>query len=83
MIFIIFTEGLAIDWINDKIYWTDTDQDTIEVAGISGSPRTVLISRTEHDDPTGIVVDPASKLVLTTHSTHTLLDTKGYNVICR
>lgn len=55
----IFPEGLVVDWVNNKIYWTDTDQGTIEVAGIHGSPRTVIISGLNR--PKDIVVDPFNK----------------------
>ena len=38
-------EGLACDWVGNKIYWTDSDTKRIEVAGLSGleSDRSVLV----------------------------------------
>jgi len=38
-------EGLACDWVGNKIYWTDSDTKRIEVAGLSGreEDRSVLV----------------------------------------
>ena len=49
--------GLAVDWITDKLYWTDAKKDRIEVLDLSNSKRTVLIS-TGLDQPRGIAVHP-------------------------
>ena len=37
-------DGIAIDWVNDKIYWADTEAHTIEVCHIDGSHRRILYS---------------------------------------
>lgn len=52
-------EGIACDWMNDKIYWTDSETKRIEVAGLSGLPedRKVLIWE-DLDLPRGIAVAP-------------------------
>lgn len=50
-------DGLAIDWIHDLLYWTDTDYNTISVVGLDGSHRTTLIS-TNLDEPRAIALDP-------------------------
>jgi len=54
-------EGLACDWINNKIYWTDCDTKRIEVAGLSGldQDRTVLVWE-DLGFPRAISVDPLS-----------------------
>ena len=37
------TDGLAVDAVGRKIYWTDTGTNRIEVANMDGSMRKVLI----------------------------------------
>lgn len=49
--------GLAIDWVTNKLYWTDAGTDRIEVANTDGSMRTVLIWE-NLDRPRDIVVEP-------------------------
>ncbi|KAL5005791.1 hypothetical protein ScPMuIL_016949 [Solemya velum] len=52
------TEGLAIDWIAENIYWVESNLDQIEVAKLNGSFRTTLVAG-EMRNPRAIVVDPA------------------------
>ena len=52
------TEGLAVDWINDKLYWTDRLSKTIEVYDLHSGDRKVLIHTGEESLPRAIVVDP-------------------------
>lgn len=49
--------GLALDWITDKIYWTDADTSRIEVANTNGDMRSLLIWE-DLGKPRDIVVDP-------------------------
>ena len=55
-------EGLACDWINNKIYWTDSETKRIEVASVeqhtySYKNRRVLVWE-ELDQPRSIAVSP-------------------------
>ena len=50
-------DGIAVDWINKKLYWTDTGNDMIEVADFDGLNRLQLI-KTGLQEPRAIVVHP-------------------------
>lgn len=56
---LVSPEGLAVDWMNKKLYWTDTGTDEIEVAGFDGGHRMVLID-TGLKNPRAIVVHPSA-----------------------
>lgn len=60
-------EGLACDWVGNKIYWTDSDTKRIEVAGLSGleTDRSVLIWD-NLDLPRAISVAPEQGLMFWT-----------------
>ncbi|XP_070536067.1 uncharacterized protein [Ptychodera flava] len=49
-------EGIAVDWINSNLYWTDNTQQHIAVSRTDGTCRKILI--TNMDKPRSIVVDP-------------------------
>lgn len=50
-------DGLAVDWIHDLLYWTDTGKDTIEVMDLKTNKRRVLFDQ-GLDEPRAIAVDP-------------------------
>lgn len=51
-------EGIAIDSISRRLYWTDSVKDTIEVASLEDPKlRTILINK-HLVNPRGIAVDP-------------------------
>ncbi|KAL3867641.1 hypothetical protein ACJMK2_040515 [Sinanodonta woodiana] len=52
-------DGLAVDWLYNHIYWTDTGLDQISVADYFGNKQKTLIS-TGLDDPRAIAVDPVN-----------------------
>lgn len=60
---IMSPEGVAVDWVSRRIYWTDSGKDTIEVASLDNSTlRSVLVNR-GLVNPRGIAVDPVQKWV--------------------
>lgn len=50
-------DGIAVDWVGKKVYWTDGGYNMIEVAELDGSNRLTLFS-SGLDEPRAIVVDP-------------------------
>nr|CAI5839150.1 unnamed protein product [Callosobruchus analis] len=50
-------DGIAVDWIADNIYWTNTGNKVIEVARIDGTSRKVVVNDNLHD-PRSIAVFP-------------------------
>ena len=55
-------EGIAIDWLNYKIYWIESKFDHIEVANLDGSQRTSIISG-DMQNPRAIAIDPINGLL--------------------
>lgn len=51
------SDGLAIDWIYNHIYWTDARKNTIELADFEGNMKKTLI--TDHiQEPRAIALNP-------------------------
>lgn len=58
--------GVALDWIHDLLFWTDSGTRRIEVASLDGQQRAIIIAN-EIDKPRAIVVHPGkSNLLLIT-----------------
>ena len=58
-------EGLAVDWIAERLYWVESNLDQIEVAKFDGTQRTTLIAG-KMESPRAIVVDPRVGYVVST-----------------
>ncbi|KAF6216065.1 hypothetical protein GE061_000403 [Apolygus lucorum] len=50
-------DGLAVDWLYNHIYWTDTGKNTIELANYEGNMRKTLI-KDNLDEPRAIALNP-------------------------
>ncbi|XP_052065219.1 low-density lipoprotein receptor-like [Mytilus californianus] len=50
-------EGIAIDWIHDHLYWTDTGLNIIQVSNLEGGKKATIIDN-DLDEPRGIALDP-------------------------
>ncbi|KAM6948698.1 low-density lipoprotein receptor-related protein 8-like [Aplochiton taeniatus] len=50
-------EGLALDWLQHNLYWSDSGERSISVASVDGSRRRVLVN-TELSAPRSIALDP-------------------------
>ncbi|KAK6619502.1 hypothetical protein RUM43_012259 [Polyplax serrata] len=57
--------GVAIDWIHNLLYWTDSGTRRVEVATLDGKYRSVIVSN-DLDKPRAIVVHPGLTLVFWT-----------------
>lgn len=57
-----------MDWITNKLYWTDTGDDTISVLDLNTNVRKTLFnlgSETVNSiEPRAIVIDPLTRLIL-------------------
>lgn len=56
--------GLSIDWIHQRVFWTDSSASTIEHSGLDGSDRTILLSKYNGDGlqrPKSLVVNPSQQ----------------------
>lgn len=53
----VTADGLAVDWIYDHIYYSDTKRCTIEVATFEGTMRTTLV-KDQLEVPRSVALDP-------------------------
>ena len=37
--------GLAVDWLHNRLYWTDPERDLIESSALDGALRSVMVYR--------------------------------------
>lgn len=52
-----YPNGLAVDWINKMLYWTDSVHNSISVCDLDGKKKRTLIDKSL-DFPNDIVLDP-------------------------
>ena len=57
----MFVDGLSVDWVNKKLYWTDATLQHIEVYDMPTENRRVLIRTGNTTTPRAIVVDPSTR----------------------
>ncbi|KAL3265566.1 hypothetical protein HHI36_009771 [Cryptolaemus montrouzieri] len=62
---VLSVDGLACDWYTNKLYWTDSEANHIEVATMDGKLRKVLFW-TELDQPRTIALIPMKGLMVWT-----------------
>ena len=53
------TDGLAWDWVNQKLYWADQYYNRIEVLDLSTNSRKLLFATGVNSNPRNIIVIPA------------------------
>ena len=54
-------DGMAWDWVNRKLYWTDAEDKDIEVVDGLNGQRKLLVSTGSTTTPRAIVVDPKNR----------------------
>ncbi|VVC91011.1 unnamed protein product [Leptidea sinapis] len=54
---LITSDGLAVDWIYNHLYWTDTGKNHIELSDLQGNMRKILI-RDRLEEPRSIALNP-------------------------
>ena len=54
-------EDLAVDWVNNKVYWTDSLYRRIEVVDPDTRNRVPLVYAGAQSELKGIIVDPSTR----------------------
>lgn len=54
---LVSPDGIACDWIAEKLYWVDSETNRLEVSNLNGGFRSVLFWE-ELDQPRAIALDP-------------------------
>ena len=61
-------EDLAVDWVANNLYWTDSFWARIEVMDLDTMERAELVRTGNHSIPRAIVVDPMTRSAVYTIS---------------
>lgn len=59
----MLTDDVAVDWVSNKLYWTDDGLDRIGVFDLIFGFRTSLINTGQNTKPRALVVDPINRFV--------------------
>ena len=59
-------EGMALDYVHDLVYWTDTENNRIEFLDVRNPLKRKTLIDTDLDEPKGIVVDVERSFILFT-----------------
>ncbi|VDI79079.1 Hypothetical predicted protein, partial [Mytilus galloprovincialis] len=54
--------GMAVDWINDHIYWTDETFQSVHVSNLQGENRRTLIANAI-EKPRGVAITPSDRIL--------------------
>ncbi|XP_076077801.1 low-density lipoprotein receptor-related protein 6-like [Mytilus galloprovincialis] len=54
--------GMAVDWINDHIYWTDETFQSVHVSNLQGENRRTLIANAI-EKPRGVAITPSERIL--------------------
>jgi len=54
---VVTPDGIAVDWVHSRLYWTDTGANTISAADFDGQNRILLI-KDSVEEPRAIVLHP-------------------------
>jgi len=54
----LFLAGLAVDWINDKLYWTDRDLGKIQVYDLATGEQSTVIDCDPDNKVLGLSIYP-------------------------
>lgn len=68
----VFTEDIAVDWVSNKLYWTETLFRRIEVLDLDTNVIVPIVEADAHSGIRGIAVDPATRLAMYTTTCYNL-----------
>lgn len=65
---VVTVDGLAVDWVTNKVYFTDEILDIVGVLDTVSSQYAVLIRTGPNTSPRAIVLDPYARYVIQYHN---------------
>ena len=57
----LLTDGIAVDWVNEKLYWTEATVGEVLVMDITQRQRIKLIDSYDGSTTRAIAVDPTTR----------------------